>query len=1212
MSDESANKVTINDWLDPILGPAEYSPPTETEDFSPMAQLENTGHGLANTFRGLRSLEALGLARIGRMTPTVHQGMFAGAQGLNAALSPIPTPFNENLAKLLGVSETLDQLKANPAAYEDILRSPIEQQDLPYIGAAAKQIIKQPLDDYIRPIFAGYPEAPLANFARDPFLAAVNLSGAGALAKGTGAGKLAQAAKLPQAKTALKGVGDRVLRGQITKSVQAFQKAVAESPLAQADAAMRDITGKLPTEMQQSFRGRRSEIKSKWEAIPDDVKDAVAPGMGLTDATAVQAISKSPAAQEFVGTVNMFEDKAISEALKRGLVDDDMFLKTRVGPQYMSAVRRRRWPAPQVPGKGTTRFLQAKDLEHPLIMEELREFAAQQKRLGEYVPLVSEQEAGAFLRQPIADSLFQKKGKSGALMKRLESGIARSAAGYLQLSSGKNTANLADAFIVRLEQIDRAIALFDWAEQFEERFAQMPVRAQKLIAARMDQVIEQAFEAAGLPKRQINLTEAISMWNQEGATGFMEGVERALQGLADYVTGKTPGFAVALDEAWQSKGLPGRPIKGSVAFQRVASILPDLFFPLYMTAQQAIAMGLHSFSGPRPMLRTLIASYLVANPRVAKMIVPSEVLEHSRVFRPQWADARWLKTNPAAKAFLNLAADAVHKLSLYQDMTTRAINYFRATAAVSRMMEEFSTLSPGAQKYLLTGLRQQFHLQKLVRNLTQTKRAMSGGFTFRRQLEPAPILEKLKGLGSKRRYRTGAIKKATKRYNAIADRLLKDAANLTPAQIANLEKLQTKLLSQIDKWQKEATSLRTERDTFMADKKPILGRRALIPDYLNAPSWKTGTFVKGYLQEKQMGMRGMSTAEATKLLDNVVEFVNNFYGNYEKRHVGFLDDLNTTFVWLNMKIHAITLGKELATRYGITGQAANELARFAGEQQERFAEERNLPPWVRNMGVWESDRWKPDGSRLLHGPHGWILLTEALSLPEHGLHMLFPSIAGLEGAESDLHWFLKASVLFSGQRPGSERSLNNPGYYRVGERFYNPYQLAGAIRTGRPLNLMEDSVETTWPNLGHQIFQSLTESASEKWWSQAKTWNKVITMIMDKQNNFAGQEPSDLTLPLNPFAQYPKHLMGPFGPVQPAGPVSMTALIPGGNKFNAFTTRQDGRSDRFEMQQRKALMRKAAEAAGYLNTDQPAARLRTSKRKGRTRRVSRRSDLSAQ
>lgn len=1188
--------IPINDVFSPILGPTSYLPPQAGEGFdNPLqtigSEFANTGTGIYKTFQGLRALEALGLARLGRVNPTVQEMMGYGVDA--AAQMPFYIPGLSN-------PDLQAAIHANPAT-KNQFRSPIETSDLPYIGGALMSIVKQPMDDYIRPLLAGHMEAPLTNFARDPFTAGTNIAAGGAIAKSMGGGKLAKAVGVPALKSAAYNAGDKMLRGSISKTVNAFKQAVDEAPLNQANSFMKEILDDAPAEMQNAFRQRRAELTKKWDAVPDDVKPAVAPAQGLTDDAAVQATKASPEAQEFLNAANSAEAASYSSALRRGLVDDTNHLLTRVGPQYMAAVRSGKYPAPVVFGrKEPIRNLQAKDLLEPEVFEELKEFAGNQKKWGNYTPLVSEMEAQAHIRQPVKQSLFVKKaGEVGAFKERSGAYVGRSDAGYLTLKSGHETGNLADAFITRLEQLDRAVALYDWAENFGETFANLPPRVQKLIAQRFDNVLDQAFKSAGLPQRQVKLTAMIEQVKQIGPESFIEKIEESGQFLMDYLKGRTPGVAEHMGAFMDQGGslLGGLAPKKVASAQRISSILPDFWYPLYMAAQQAMSFGSHAFSGPRPFTRSLIAAYLVSNRRIAKLIVPVDVVEHSRVFNPKWAHQ-----NPLADKFLKLSARAVHTASQFQDKATKAINAVREAAAVTHMLQEFEHLPDAAQKYVLKGMAQQLNFEKLILNLAKQKRALEGGFTHRTRLDAGPIFKKLKETGTRRRYRKAAIKKAVKRYNDITDAIVKDGANMAPAEIARLEARQEKLIAQVEKYTGEIGAIEADRAAFMQGKKPITIVRPSISGpgvYKGAaptpPPYMKKTITKEYVQEKQMGLQGMTQKEAQKALDELVNFVNDFYGDYSKRHIGAADDLNTTILWLNMTLHAIRMGKTLHTKFALVGDSVEQMARFAREEERKHAELKALPPWAQHLGVWESDKYSPEGTRTVYGARGWLMGTASLALPTQVQSALFPDSVGIQSEFSDLNMYIKAAFLFSGQKPGSDRDIRNPEYYQVGEHYYKPATLAARITRGQAPDLLDDAVQTTWPNIVHEIFQGFGEASSEKWWSQAKTWNKLITIMTDPAHK--GAEPSDMTIPLNPFAQYPKRSNGPFGPVQPASPMNVTSVLPGGSKFASFTFNQNNRADRFEMQQRKALIRKAAEAAANLNPSDTTGGVKTTRRR---------------
>lgn len=1134
-NDNESGKVTYSDFADSVLGQGEYTPWRGGEDAD---LIKNTGKDFADIGQGLSSLESLGIKTVGDAMPNVPSVAQIAKGGVNAASHLFAHPeWNR-----------LDGLDKIPDYSPDIHPPKI---NLPMMGSAlANAVVGQPINDYVRPVLHGHLEAPFVNAYRQPVTAFTNAMAFAKPAKAVGNVARAGLNKTSAGTRLLSAIDSSAqLPGSFVKSVaDKTVKAAGFGPMKEAWQALAPVVGHLPAEMTNNFRVRRQDITRAYDLIPQQYKDALPAAMSRTDPNAERLIQESPEAMDFIHKVNGYEEDAFQGLKGRGLVGEEDWLKTRVGPQYMAEVAARKWPNPV----GARTKLIANDLNNRIVADDVGRFAESKTRAGEplghYVPMVSREEAAYHMgRKPYSPLASSRPYDVGAFKARTESGLAKSPAGFQQLSSGKETAQLQNAFITRLEQADRAAALYDWTANFESEFARLSPTARMIVASRVDRILTKALNAVGLSPNDLKnngISWDLAAIARDNPSTWTHAIQEYSAKVSDVIE----------HEAF-------KPLHTGAQVQRLLAVLPDLFFPLYMSVQQSMFLGLQAISGPKAFMRCLIASVLASDKKVLKLfgfsgktsiaskIVPDEFLERSRVFSNATFDNQ----------ILQRFADAVSALSKYQDNTTKAVNYFRTTAAIAWMLEEFESLNPTAKSHVLTTLTEQLNLQRTAQKLLKFGRTLRGGAV------------------KEFRYDAGAIDKQrsvlTKRIQYLNKRIAKSDALMQLAQnTINKGVLVEHNKAMLVKRQQQLADLQKRLESTIREKEQLEVKYKAVNGYRLDGS----RYVKYYRESREIGMSGMTKPEVADFMERLHSHLDTFYGDYQAQHTGLPKGLNTAFLWLNMKLHAVRLGYALLNRYAVSGSMVERLAHFVSQQQKAHAQQNDLPAWAARLGCWKSDKKSPDGTMLLYAPHGWFLSTQATSLAQTATSIVSPNSTGLALDEEDLNWLAKTIWLFSGQMPGKNRPLANPDYFRDSEHQYEPAHLHEALRQEGHADLEEDAVAVSWPNFLHRVFQSLLEPASEKLWSYGKSFNRLLY----------NQEPSDVTIPGLPT--YPKRIGGPYGELQQPGPVLMTGLLPGGNKFAPFTTRDDSRTSSFERQRYLKLQKDAYQARDHHAADNNA------------------------
>jgi hypothetical protein len=1122
-NEKESGSITYSDFTDPLLGPGQYTPwkPSDAN------LIGNAGREFSDIGHGLSSLEALGLKTAGDMIPTAPTAPRLWRQLVDTAAnfgSPVFGP----------MSKAIDAVHPYMPDYHK------PDVDWGTVGkAAADSFVGQPINDYIRPALHGHLEAPFVNAYRKPVTALTNAFAVAKPAKYVGGAARAVVSKVPGGSQLL-GTIDSAAQLP-SKAATAFGKKAADvvglSPVREAAKVLSPIMGHLPADMAQSFRARQTDIKHAWERVPNHVREAIPAAMMRTDANAEALVQTSPEAMSFIHKVNHHEERVFQELKIRGLVSDHEWRKTRLGAQYMAEIADGKRPTPW----GARKNLTSQDLSNSKEVADdfdrfVREKAATGEPIGSYVPLVSREEAAYHMARKVSSPIASTRPYDvGAFKGRVTSGLATNPAGFRQLTSGRETSFLQNAFITRLEQADRASALYDWTANFQEQFAKLSPEARVLVAKRVDRVLERAMKSTGLFAGDLKIDWDLAEIARNNPAKWVVHLEE---------------WSADLDSFVEHKFF--KPLHYAAQIQRLASVLPDLFFPLYMSAQQAMFLGAQAMSGPKIFVRSLIGAILASDRRVLRLfgfsgknsvagkIIPEEFLEHSRILSNSTFDNKQLQ-------FL---ADSLSGLSRYQDLTTKAVNYFRTAAAISWMLEEFETLNPQAQAHLITALHEQMDLMKTAKKLIKFGRTMRGGVVKEIRHAPGPIFRRVKKL-------SGQVSYQNKRIQKLEALMRLGEHNISKGIQVEYNK------SLLASRQQQLAKLKTTVQETARAKDELLSRYKPVHSY-----GLDGTKrIKHFAETKELGKTGLDNQEISDFMNRLHAHLDTFYGNYQAQHTGIAKALNTTFVWLNMKIHAVRLGVALHTRYAASGAMMDRLAQFVGEQEKAHAEQQDLPPWAKQLGCWKSQKQSPDGTMLLYAPHGWLLMTEPAKINQAVLNFFVPDASGLSEDDEDLNMLGKAAqLLFSGKRPGKDKLLTNPNYYQVGERQYNPAHIAEIRSQGREPDLESDAVRVAWPNLVHAVVQSLLEGASEKLWSYGKTWNRTLYE----------QEPSDLSIPLLP--SYPKKIGGPFGENQAPAPVPVTSLVPGGNKFAPFSTRNDSRTNRFERQKELKLLRDADEA----------------------------------
>lgn len=308
---------------------------------------------------------------------------------------------------------------------------------------------------------------------------------------------------------------------------------------------------------------------------------------------------------------------------------------------------------------------------------------------------------------------------------------------------------------------------------------------------------------------------------------------------------------------------------------------------------------------------------------------------------------------------------------------------------------------------------------------------------------------------------------------------------------------------------------------------------------------------KQYVSVKRMGNMGRSEPEWNALSHEFQETIHDVYGRYHQQLSGKTKFLDSTFLWINMMNHARTLGGFLYLKKPAVLDAIIHIDHRVEQLQKSYAESQNMPPWWREAGAWQSDRYSPPGTKQIWMRKGWNLLHESLMVPQLALHLLNPQLPGIEEPDFDLNGFLKGGLLFMGWMPGTDRKVMNSEHFRLQDREFDLNYEAEKLKHGQKLDAFADRVKIPYDNVLEQLFVSAAMGFNQKLWA----------FLRDAPARVQGKVPSDLTLPIVGGHFKKDHKTGKYEERAPESPLSM---FPGGKRFAPVQIRENPLERKYE------------------------------------------------